>query len=87
MRQRFNRLILGVTLCLVLCFSGFVPGVTVVSAAGIDVIPDAALRALIRETLTGLTGTSRWPNWLTYGACGGSTGASGTSAVCSTCPT
>jgi Leucine-rich repeat (LRR) protein len=51
MRQRFNRLVLGVTLCLILSLSGLVSGLPAVSASGIDSIPDAALRALIRETL------------------------------------
>jgi len=51
MRQRLKRLVSGVALCLVLCLYGVVPGQAAVSAAGIDDIPDAALRALIRETL------------------------------------
>jgi Leucine-rich repeat (LRR) protein len=51
MRQRFNRLVLGVTLCLILGLSGLVSSPPVVSASGIDSIPDPALRALIREAL------------------------------------
>lgn len=51
MRRKYNRLVLGVTLSMMLCLSGLVSGVPLVSAAGIDDIPDAALRALIRETL------------------------------------
>ena len=51
MRQRFNRIVSGIALCLLLCFSGLVPSVPVAAANGIDNIPDPALRALIRETL------------------------------------
>ena len=51
MRHRFNQIILSVALCLVLYLSGLISNVPVVSADGLDKIPDAALRALIRETL------------------------------------